>query len=211
MIVTGDFETYYDSEYSLSRMSETDYILSPLFQPLMLSLKLGDGPLATYVGDAAIRGAVAQIDWSSVAFLSHNARFDGSILAWRYGCYPKLYLDTFSMARAMTHAQTGSSSLKAVANYFNLPPKGDYVVNAKGKRLEHFLNDPQELALYQSYCEHDTQLCYEIFNLFRLDGFPNSELQLIDILLRMFIQPQMQLNQFALAEHLHFVQQRSSA
>ena len=206
MIVTGDYETYYDNDYSLSRMSEVDYILSPLFQPLMLSLKLGDGPINTYVGDADIRAALSGIDWANTAFLSHNARFDGSILAWRYGYYPKLYLDTFSMARAMTHAQTGSSSLKAVAQYLKLPPKGDYVVNAKGKRLEHFLNDPQELALYASYCEHDTQLCYEIFNLFRLHGFPNSELQLIDIFLRMFIQPQLRLDQFALAEHLNFVQ-----
>jgi DNA polymerase len=208
MIITGDWETYYDNDYSLSRMSETDYILSPLFQPHMLALKLGDGPVITYVGDEAIRAAVTAIDWSQVAFLSHNARFDGSILAWRYGCYPKLYLDTFSMARALTHAQMGSSSLKAVANYFGMAPKGDYVVNAKGKRIEHFLEgDPAELALYVSYCEHDTQLCYDIFNQFRLAGFPNSELQVIDIMLRMFIQPQAKLNPFALAEHLHMVQQ----
>jgi DNA polymerase len=210
MIITGDYETAYDSEYSLTKMSETDYILSPLFQPIMLALKVSDGPVVTHVGDQDIRAAVTAIDWSQVAFLSHNARFDASILAWRYGCYPKLYLDTFSMARAMTHAQTGSSSLKAVADYLGLPPKGDYVVNAKGKRLESFLADPQELNLYMSYCEHDTRLCYEIFNLFRLHGFPTSELQVIDIMLRMFIQPQAKLNEFALAEHLHMVQQEKA-
>lgn len=207
MIVTGDFETYYDNEYSLNKISETDYILSPLFQTIMLSLKLGDGPITTHIGDQNIRAALATIDWENVAFLSHNARFDGSILGWRYGCYPRLYLDTFSMARAMTHAQTGSSSLKSIAEFFQLPAKGDYVVNAKGRRLEHFVNDPTELALYMDYCQHDTQLCYEIFNLFRLHGFPTSELQVIDVLLRMFIQPQATLNAFSLAEHLHYVQE----
>ena len=29
MLVTIDYETYYSAEYSLSRMSEVDYILSP--------------------------------------------------------------------------------------------------------------------------------------------------------------------------------------
>jgi hypothetical protein len=44
MIVTGDFETYYDQQYSLRRMSTAAYILDHRFQTIMLALKVDRGP-----------------------------------------------------------------------------------------------------------------------------------------------------------------------
>jgi DNA polymerase len=203
MIVTIDFETYYSAEYSLRKMSEADYILSPLFQTLMVAIKVDRGPVMVHYGEAAVRDALAVIPWSQVAMASHNTRFDGSILAWRYGYTPKLYLDTFSMARALTHAWAKSSSLASVAKYLGLAPKGDDVVAAMGLRYEAF--PPEQLARYGEYCAHDTELCYEIFTRFMAVGFPRDELQLIDLMLRMYIAPQVKLDATKLAEQLHHV------
>ena len=101
MIVTIDYETFYTQEYSLSRISEVDYILSPLFQTIMCSVKINAGPTVVYIGDGAVRAALAALPWERCALLSHNIRFDGAIAFWRLGIQPALYLDTLSMARAV--------------------------------------------------------------------------------------------------------------
>jgi DNA polymerase family A len=209
MIVSGDFETYYDRDYSLSRMSVAEYILDPRFEAIMLGLKLGSGPTRTYVGRERIAEALAGIgDWSSVAWLSHNTRFDGAILAWRFGYVPQLYLDTLSMSRATTHWNIGRSSLKAVSDYLGLPPKGDEVVRALGKRLADFTAD--EMCAYRVYCARDNDNCYDIFQTMRR-CFTGVELQLIDLVLRMFILPQVQLDAAVLADHLDAVQAEKAA
>ena len=203
MIVSGDFETFYDQEYSLKKLSDVEYILDDRFQAIMLSLKFGNGPSQVHIGAPAIARALAKIDWDNTAWLSHKTQFDGAILAWRFGHIPKFYLDTFSMARAVTHWHLGSSSLRAVSEYLGLPPKGTEVENAKGKRLEDFT--PAELDRYASYCMRDNDNCKEIFDQLRL-GFIDEELRLIDLVMRMSIIPQVRLDTDILAAHYDHIQ-----
>lgn len=200
-VVTIDFETYYTSDYSLRKMSEVDYILSPLFQTIMCTVKVNDGPTEAFVGHDAVARKLSSFDWDKCAACSHNARFDMSILAWHFEIVPKLYLDTLSMARATTHAVAKRSSLDAVSKYLGLPDKGDEVVRAMGKRLEDFLASPQELAAYVSYCVRDTDNCRLIFNELR-PHIPHAELRLIDSIIRMFVQPQVFLDANVLSTHL---------
>ena len=207
-IITIDFETYYSKDYSLKRMSEADYILSPLFQTIMVAIKVGDAATQVYTEEATIRAAIEAIDWENNALLAQNTRFDGAILAWRYGKSPGLYLDTMGMARAITHAVLGSSSLAALAKHFKLPPKGTAVVQAMGRTRADF--SPEELAAYAEYCAHDTELCREIFDRF-IRVFPRSELHVLDLSLRAFIEPQAVLSQTKLAEHLGRVRATKAA
>jgi DNA polymerase len=198
MIVAGDFETYYTTEYSLMRMSEAEYILDPRFEPIMLSLKMGDGPSRPYFGRDNIAAVLDRIDWSQHAWLSHNVRFDGAILGWIFGHYPAMYLDTLSMSRATTHWTIGRSSLAKVADYLGLPAKGDEVDKARGKRLADFTRD--ELRAYAHYCIRDNELCYAIFKKMQR-VFRASELKLIDLVARMFIEPQVKLNKDVLEQN----------
>jgi hypothetical protein len=207
-IITGDFETYYDQQYSLRRMSTAAYILDHRFQTIMLSLKVDDGPSEVLIGHDRVARRLSQIDWNRAAWLSHHTNFDGAILAWRYGVMPKMYLDTLSMARATTHWVLGRSSLEKVSDYLGLPPKGHEVTKAIGKRLEHFT--PAELDDYAAYCMRDNDNCFGIFQRLR-PLFPASELRLIDLICRMFILPQVQLDPNVLAEHLHAVKVEKQA
>lgn len=202
MIITVDLETYYSRDYSLTKMSEMEYILSPQFETIGAAIKIGHGTCTWHVGQADVARALAQIDWSRAALLSHNTRFDGAILAWHYGIRPALYLDTLSMARAMTHAVAKRSSLAAVAKYLGLPQKGDEVVRAIGMRLRDFF--PQSLARYGDYCRNDTELCRAIFDRMA-PRFPAEELRVIDQTCRMYIEPQLELRQDVLAAHLERV------
>jgi DNA polymerase len=199
MIVTLDFETYYSKDYSLTKLSEADYILDPRFQTIMCAIKIGSNPSKIAIGHDQCAQAFAEIDWSRAALLAHNTRFDGSILYWIYGYTPAMYLDTLGMARALTHAVLGKSSLKAVSDYLGLPAKGEQVHQAIGKRLENFT--PQELLDYVDYCLRDNDNCYDIFQRFKR-VFPTSELVVIDAVLRMFIEPRVLLEPNVLALHL---------
>lgn len=202
MIVTIDFETYWSADYSLSKISEVDYILNPLYQTIMCSVKLGDKPADVWIGDEAVTDAFARIGrdvgWDRVALCSHNMRFDGAIAAWHYRVIPKLYLCTLGMARALTHIKAGGSSLDKVSKYLGLPPKGHEVVQARGKRLEDFGAD---IVSYGAYCLRDVENCYEIYKILK-PSFPNHEVLVSDFTTRMFVQPQVKLNQDRLTDHL---------
>jgi hypothetical protein len=204
MMVTLDFETYYSQDYSLTRMSEAAYICDQRFQVIMLAVKLDDGPVKVYTDFPDIGRALSAIDWPNACLLCHNTRFDGAILAWHYNIKPKIYLDTLSMARAITHARTGSSALAAVARHLKLPAKGDTVRVMIGRTAQSL--SAEELSTYADYCAHDTDLCYTIFRHFTTaHAFPVSELRVIDLALRMYIEPTAQLDAMKLAEYLHLV------
>ena len=208
MIITIDFETYYDKVYSLKKMSEVDYILDPRFEAIMCSIKMGDLPTVVCVGEKQILTAFASIDWGKHAVLAHNMRFDGAILAWRFGITPALYLDTLGMANAITRPVLTYGSLAKLAGHFGLVAKGDAVTHMMGRTLASLSS--QELSDYADYCKHDTDLCRDIFDRF-MKVFPRGELRVLDLSLRMFIQPQAVLNPTKLAAHLHLVRAEKAA
>jgi len=201
-VITCDAETFWSQDYSLSKMSTVDYVLDPRFELIMLGVKVDDEPTRIARGEKEARLLLSSIDWSRAAMLAHNTMFDAAILAWRLGVVPALYLDTLSMARGTTHAYVGSSSLDAVARYFELAPKGSQLQTYKGRWLASFTQ--AEFSDYSSYCVHDVDLCYAIFKRLMAapNPFPKSELRTIDLSLRKFIEPQVKLNPLKLAEHL---------
>lgn len=198
-IITLDFETYYSKDYSLRKMSTAEYILDPRFQVIMCTIKIGANPTNVYYGHDNVARAFAAIDWSKHAVLAHHTHFDGAILGWKFGHYPKMYLCTLSEARAITHAKLGRSSLEKVSDYLGLPPKGKEVHSAIGKRFEDFT--AAELLSYGAYCLRDTDNCYGIFQKFR-PAMPASELDLIDSIIRMYVQPQVFLDAGVLNQYM---------
>ena len=202
-LYTIDTETFYSKEFSLSRLTTEEYVRDPQFELIGLSIKKNDKRTKWLSGDILeIYAALHTIDWSNAAILAQNTMFDAAILAWRLGIKPKLWLDTLSMSRAI-HGPDASHGLAALAKRYNLPPKGDEVLRAIGMRRADFT--PTELAAYGEYCKHDADLCYQLFNIFMDSipgGFPKKELQLIDMTLRMFTEPQLQLNKPKLEAHL---------
>jgi len=74
-------ETYYDAAYSLSKITTEEYIRSPQFETIGVSIWLPDQPHPVwYPGETGIP-LLQSIDWSTHAFLAHHTAFDGSIAA----------------------------------------------------------------------------------------------------------------------------------
>ena len=107
-IVTIDFETYYDREYSLSKMTTEAYIRDDRFEVIGVAIKVNDMPTDWYGGDD-VGKFLNSLDYSDKVILAHNTAFDGSILQWKYGIDPKFWFDTMSMARPKHSMTTGCS------------------------------------------------------------------------------------------------------
>lgn len=182
-----DFETYYDAQFSLSRMPTDEYIEDPRFEVIGVSVKIDDGPIEWFSGDefgtAAFLASLGP--WEHTAILCHNTLFDGYILTRKFGIKPKLWMDALGMSRRL-YPWLASHSLASLAKHFDLPAKGTVVHNMMGRTRASLF--PQELADYAEYCKHDVELTYEIGQRM-LSHTPVLELKIIDMVARMFTEP----------------------
>jgi DNA polymerase len=199
-LITLDFETYYSQTYSLSKITTEEYIRSPEFETIGVSVKVNDEPAIWFSGPwADTKMFLKKFDWDNAVAVAHNAMFDMAILSWVYDIRPKRIADTLSMARALGNP---SVSLKNLVSHYKLGEKGDEVVNALGMRRLDF--DAAALRRYAAYCKNDTELTYKLFHTIGPD-FPIPELRLIDLTIRMFSEPVLELHEGALKAHLDCV------
>jgi len=208
-LITLDFETYYDEEYSLELLTTEQYIRSEQFQTIGVSVKVNSGEAIWISGPhEAIKTYLHNnYNWEHSALLAHNTQFDGAILGWLYDIHPKAYLDTLCIARALHGTEVGGS-LKYLAQMYEIGEKGTEVVDAVGKHLEDFTEG--ELASYGDYCINDVELTYQLFNIF-MKVFPKKELRVVDMTLRMFIEPVLELNAAKLYDHLDNLREQKEA
>ena len=209
-IITIDFETYYDKEYSLSKMTTEEYINDPRFEVIGMGIKFDDNHTKWVVnGTEEFNDEMDELRViaSDCAIICHNTLFDGAILSWKYGIKPGMWFDTLCMARAI-HGVDAGGSLKALAERYHLGEKGDEVINAIGKRLADF--DQVSLERYGDYCRNDVDLTYGLFH--RLaERFPDDEFKLIDLTIRMYTEPMLQVDSILLSDRLREIQKEKQA
>jgi len=190
-IITIDFETYWDTKegYTLSKMTTEEYIRDKRFKAFGVCVhEYGSGDDIRWVSADGLRDYFSGVDWGRTAVLAHNAQFDVSIMEWIYDVHPAFIFDTLSMARALRGVEVGNSLAK-LADAFGLPAKGTAVHSTNGvAELDEVLES--ELA---DYCKHDVYLCERIFARL-VAGYPSSELRLIDMTLKMYTRPVLQLD-----------------
>jgi len=207
VLITLDLETYYDREYSLSKLTTEAYVRDPQFQVIGMAVKIDDGETKWYP-KPDVKRATLQLPWDRAFVICQNTAFDGAILHWRYGVKPKAWLDIMGMSRAL-YPHEKSHSLKSQAERMRVGVKGDEVMAALGKRYLDFT--PEELDRYGEYCKNDVELTKELFDLYMARGFPMQELRLLDLTLRMFIEPKLRLEGELLRQHLKDVQDAKAA
>lgn len=207
-LITLDFETYYtDKDLGFRTQTTEEYIRDPRFEVIGVSVQVNDGSPVWFSGEReTTRKWLAQFNWKESLVLAHNTLFDGAILAWHFGIKPMALADTLCMARALHGVEVGGSLAKLATRY-NVGVKGDEVVKAINKRRVDFT--PEELALYGEYCVNDVDLTYKLF-LLMIPSFPQEELKLIDMTLKMFTEPVLYVEQSTLQERLTELQEEKS-
>lgn len=190
--VTLDFETYYDDEYSLSKMTAEEYIRDPRFEIIGLGIRWPGAPTRWLsMPEDQLRAGLQRLDWSNKLVVGHNlSEFDSLILTEKLGVRPKFYQCTLSLARTL-HGGKQSKSLAALCKLYGLQDKGDEVVRAKGKRRADF--SEKELAAYGAYCINDVDRCAELYDIFRR-RLPPQELLYSHMLIRMWAEPRLTLS-----------------
>jgi len=182
-VVTVDFETYFDGDYTLRKLNTSTYVRHEQFKAHMAGIKIGNRPTKVYSG-AKLEAALKAIDWSTHALLCHNTAFDGLILSHHFGVVPHLYLDTLSMARGL-HGNDIGASLDEVAHYYGV---GNKIPNVLGTSKGVRDLDKATYASMASYCAEDVRLTFEIFKQM-LACFPAKELRLVHHTISMFCDP----------------------
>ena len=197
-LITLDFETYWDSEFSLSKLPTGVYVRDPKFSIHCVGIKIGAAPTKVVFYDdvpAVLRG----IDWSDKVLLCHNTAFDGFILSDRFDIRPAFYLDTLSMARAVLGSGV-RHSLDHLSVRFNLPQKLSVVLESTRGVVRY---SDTMIEAVQQYCARDVDNTFFVF-LKLLPNFPAAELELIDTTLRMYCRPLLQVNRTLVQEELDY-------
>ena len=207
-IITIDFETYYDRAFSLSKMTTEEYIRDSQFETIGVAVRRNDEDTEFFSGTKEqTKEWLDKWEWDDAVAVAHNAAFDMAILNWHFDIRPKRIVDTLSMLRAIDGPDAGNSLAKAAERY-GLGIKGHEVINALGKRRLDFT--PKEMTDYCLYCMNDVRLTYELFKRIGA-GFPQVEFRLIDLTIRMFTEPVLNLDKEVLTNHLSNVRSAKEA
>jgi hypothetical protein len=205
-----DLETYFDTQYSLSKMSLQEYVCSPCFRVHGMAVRHPDGR-AEFRADVAIlieelRRAYGD-RFERILVAMHNACFDYAILNWRYGLELRTLFDTRSAAyHVLGHAgkSGGRASLSSLASCFGFPAKGD---------LE-FMNgvwepDPVQFAQLAEYAINDVKITAALAEkLVPEISRPDVELPIIAHSARIFVERHLCVDAEALHDAMDLVQKR---
>lgn len=190
--VVLDYETFWDTDHSLSKMSAMKYVMHPKTEIISVAAKFGNGHTDVIFGEDRIVNALRKIDWSDKYLISHNNEgFDSMVSAWRVGIKPAMWGCTLAMARPI-HAKTIGLSLAKLVEHYRLGVKDNAaLINTRGKHLKDFT--PAEIEAMREYNRDDTEQCAGLFKALVRQTTPD-ELRLIDLTIRMLVEPQFALN-----------------
>lgn len=149
---------------------------------------MNDESSVVIVGEDAVREYVDSVDWSEYWVVGHNlSGFDAMILSWRLGIKPKLWGCTLAMSRPI-HAKDAGGSLAKLVEHYDLGRKDQSALLAtKGRHLSDFTE--QEVADMCVYNAADTDQCYALLRKL-IPQTRRDEVKLIDMTIRMLIEPQ---------------------
>lgn len=207
--ITLDMETYYSKEFSLSKMTTEEYIRDDRFEVIGVGIKVNNGETEWASGDhLELQTFLLEFDWDNAILICQNTMFDAAILKWRFGIEAKLYADTMCMSRAWDGVHVSASLAKQTERHLPDQAKGHTVATYIGYNRKDFRE--WELSEYGDYCINDVELTYQLFMHYLKQGFPVAELKVIDMTLRMFINPLLELDHLRLESHLHEIQERKT-
>lgn len=187
-LVGIDFESYYDKEYSLSKMPTHQYIRDSRFKCLGCGFQINDeAPFYDMDGSVPTLARLDRLGWDRIALVAHNASFDGSVLYERFGRRkPAFWFDTQLIARwAIAQGHLPPDQGVSLAKLAPL------VGMTKGNTWEAVHGGGQQLG---DYGTEDVKIMMALLRLFMKWRPPAEELEYMDMHIRMMTEPRLQLD-----------------
>jgi DNA polymerase len=193
-----DFENYFDTEYSLTKMSTIEYITDKRFEFTGVGHAVSPNFHACFSHNVAgaIKGLQVRYgdNLERITCSFKNARYDATVLQEIFNIIPPYIVDVDDLARhydsKMRH------DLAALCVLFKIGEKGD-TLQFKGLHLKDMTPDVKENL--EEYCKNDINKQCKLFKiLMDLLTWPELELPLARHTLGLYLEPKLQLD-FALA------------
>ena len=187
----ADYETYYDAEYSLSKITTLEYVRSPRFELHMMSWKcpaLGVHKPRRAIGDRMIqevfdmlKGASQYVDFRLVG--ANSGTFDAFIADYHNGFRFMHHFDVSLMARWVLGNTLKDCKLETIATRLDVESSQELRKEAfdalgmaddgLGKKISIALSavkglhiheiNPQLMAAYAAYCDLDVELTWGVY------------------------------------------------
>lgn len=193
--------------------STIEYIKDPRFEVLCLASQFGGvgGDPYCPVGEEMVETAIRcwqkgyGSDLAGCTVMMQNATFDASILAYKYGVYPKHMIDLIGLARAWNARD--KNDLATLSKRWGLPAKGDTsqfsgvtlrkrFAKAKSRKkgpklpFQVPLMTPEQQQALVGYATGDVEIEWKAFEiLLPLFANPAFELRVMQDTLEMFTKP----------------------
>ena len=191
-VLVLDFESYFDQDYTLSKMSTVEYINHRLFDFLGCGFRSRPDcncEKAGFAGKLDLKSCfkLLQSYWDKnfekVTVVIQNAKFDALILQEKFNIRPPYIIDTVDLARHYDARM--SHRLKDLAKMFGLKAKGD-TNQFRGLHYEEMDEEiKNNLAVY---CNNDTEIEIALFKkLLPLVSNPKMEIPLARHTLGLFL------------------------
>lgn len=180
-----DIESYFDNEYTFSKLSTEGYTRDKRFEAHGAAIKWSKSVPARWYPEKELRHVLKEEDWSDVFLVSHHAQWDHLALSHWYDVHPKMSGCTLSMARLILGNHLGVS-LEAVRKHYGIPPKITPYNQFIGLHW-HEMSPQVQQAVADGACD-EAESIWKIFELL-VREFPMEELSVIDITMKMFTEP----------------------
>lgn len=199
-VVVIDFESFFDGEYDLKKMSTVEYVMDPRWEEIGKSIIHVTQPFQPiqphfYWGgdDSYIRYLQREYgdNLEGCVVSHHHANFDGTVLVRRYGITPRYCIDTLGLL--MQEESRRSNKLKDASEREGLPAKGD-TSQFKGVHLAD-MTEEQRMAM-AAYANRDARNQWHVFTR-KLATFvrPEVELPLMQHTLELFWKPTLKVDE----------------
>lgn len=182
--LTLDFETYFDTQVSIKKLSPLEYVRHPQFKVHGASIKINDKP-AWWLLHTELVEFFKSIDWPNTRVISHNSNFDLLVLHEHYGIHPGDRVDTLGLCRALLPRDL-DLSLDKIAPMLGFSSKvggGAALQTVKG--VEHPTHE--QLDALGEYAIGDADNCYGIYKTLYPE-LPDMERRMMNLTLRMSTQ-----------------------
>ena len=159
-VIVYDYETYWDAQYTLSKMSAIEYVRDARFYAQLLGVSINGAPARVHTHDeipSVLKSL--ELDNPTNILIGHNASgFDNLITDEVYGIKPSCVLtDTMHMARWSGLSRVCRETLHDLCEMLGLGVKQAGTEWSKGKRTPDEF-EQEEWEKFKAYCAMDVTL-----------------------------------------------------
>lgn len=179
-VVVLDCETYFDKDYTLSKLELYEFVTDERFELLGWAARFDTGP-------TTFSRHLPHIDWGRTTVVMHNALFDALVLDRCHDACPPFIVDTLDLARHID--PRWKNSLEALCKRHRLPAKGD-TNQFKGLHRADFDADVAKRMALTEYATNDADQTYALLEILlpKLSR-PRFELRLAEYTRNLFLKP----------------------